>query len=379
MSITSSKYWTILSTRNPSTEGTWQEVVSMDYLDNISNGTASNETSPTNCSPYESPAYAKVALASAISASASLLASVFVIFIIVFYKKYNFISQRLILYLAISSMLSSISSMVHRVNYNNEMSTFYTNFCIFAGFFEQTTSWMVLNAITVLTTYLFVLVSFQKDIKKLEVLFILLIFLFPIVISLIPFIESSYGESGAWCWIRSEDRTTCEEHPLGRILIFIMWFAPVHILLLAMVVMYIVILTCIRPNQWKYKPWGKKITEDTRKENRKQAIRLVAYPSIYLFLSCFPLMNRIQNGVERGEPSLAFWYMSAVMFPLAGGLIGLAYALDPETRKRLSCAHCREALKQWRKDECKEYPVTEDLEESLPTKHPTAMDPPYTS
>jgi len=347
----------------------------MDDFENISNGTATDAMPPTSCSPYDSPDYAKVALVSAISASASLLASVFVIFIIVFYKKWKFISQRLILYLAISSLLASLSTIIHRVDYNNEMSTFYTDFCIFAGFFEQVTSWMVLNAITVLTTYLFVMTAFQKDVKKLEVLFLLLIFVFPILISLIPFIKSSYGRSGAWCWIRNEDRETCEEFPLGMFFIFVLWFVPVHILLLSLIIMYIIILVCIRPHKKKYTSWEKKVPEETRKENRKQAIRLVAYPCIYLFLSSFPLMNRIQSGVEQGEQSLAFWYMAAAMFPLAGGLIGLVYALDPETRKRLSCSHFRVGLREWRKKEVNEYPVMEDLEESLQVRQPTAADP----
>ena len=324
---------------------------------------------PTNasCSPYDSPDYARVALASALSASVSLIAASFVVFVIIFFKKWKFTTQRLVLYLAISSLLASISTIVHRVDYQNQTTAFYTNFCTFGGFFEQVTSWMVLNAIMVITTYLFVLMAFQKDTKKLEmIVYIPLVFVFPLLISLIPFVGSSYGRSGAWCWIRTEERGTCDLFSLGQYFIFALWFVPVHVLLAVLIIMYIIVLICIRPNRRRKLAWEKKMTEEDWKKNRKHAIRLVAYPFIYILLSCFPLMNRIQSGIERGRPSLVFWYMSAIAFPLAGGLIGLAYVLDPKTRRRLTRAHFQAAFREWRKtDECSEYPINLEREPSL--------------
>ncbi len=325
---------------------------------------------PTSCSPYESDDYAYVALASAISASVSFIASTFVIFLIIYFRKWKFVSQRLILYLAISSLLASISTMVHRVDYHNQTSSFYTNFCIFGGFFEQVTSWMVLNSVTTITTYLFIIVTFQRDTKKLEAVYFLLIFAFPILISLIPFVQSSYGRSGAWCWIRNEERFTCEYFSLGEYFIFALWFIPVHILLAALLIMYVIILILIRLNMDQNNPWKKKISLEIRKEYHMIAIRLIAYPFIYLLLSTFPLMNRIQNVIELGQPRLVLWYMAAIAFPLAGGLIGLAYALDPDTRKKLSRAHFQAALREWKKeDNCEEYPVHSESEESFHTTY----------
>ena len=330
----------------------------------------STAAASTSCSPYDHPDYARVALTSSVSAILSLAASFFVIFIIILFKKWNFVSQRLILYLAIASLMTSFSTVLHRIDYDNQTSSIYVRFCTFGGFFEQVTSWMLLNSIVVITVYLFALAVFAKDTKKLEPLYGLMIFLFPILLGLFPFIKSSYGLSGAWCWIRIEDRRTCEHFLLGEYFIFALWFVPLYITLGVLVVMYVIILVKLIWKNYSMKKWHREVTAETQHllgVNRRTSMSLIAYPLLYFFLGIFPLMNRIQNGIDPEHPVLALWYMAALAFPLTGGLIGIAYALDVETRQRLTWVQIRAAFRQWKEKDSVEYPVTyvnEDIPET---------------
>ena len=64
----------------------------------------------------------------------SLLASCLVIALVVLFKKWQFFTQRLVLYLAISVGLESIAVIIAKIDYNGETSEFYLRFCQFSGF-----------------------------------------------------------------------------------------------------------------------------------------------------------------------------------------------------------------------------------------------------
>ena len=314
-------------------------------------------TNDTNCSPYYTEAYDNVAITSAAAAFFSLTAGCFVIFIMILFKKWIFFSQRLILYLAVAAILASISTALHRINYQNQTSEFYDRFCAFSGFVEQITSWILLNAVSSITFYMFANTVLKIKTEKYEVYYFLFIFVFPFSFNWIPFINSSYGRAGAWCWIRSEERDTCEAFMFGQVLIFTLWYIPLYIIVSILVLLYIIILVTMRKTN---REWTKNPTEyskELKKQASREVIPLMAYPLIFFILSIPPLVNRIHNLVSPDNPSLGMWYASALSFPLEGGLIAIAYSLDPETRKRLNWANIRAAFGGCVKKETAEYPV----------------------
>ena len=324
--------------------------------------------SVANCTPYQpydSVDYAYVAVASAVSAFITVVASCFVIFILVLYKRWKYFAQRLVLYLSIAALLTGISTVLHRVDYSNEMSDFYLRFCTFGGFLEQITSWMILNAIVAITMYLFMSVIMKRNTEKLEVLYVSFIFLFPFLFNWIPFIHSSYGRSGAWCWIRSSDRLTCEDHVFGKVLIFVLWFVPLYVILISVVILYLIILVKLHRDN---KKWSDKQTNEQTNFNKtqRQLIPLMAYPFIYIILSIPPLINRIQGLVNPDNPNLVLWYFSAISFPLQGGLIAIAYSLDPATRKKLTRQKFKDAFKSYtrKKTVIREYPAESTMDKS---------------
>ena len=178
-----------------------------------------------NCSsPYTGHEYVIVAALSAASAFISLLASYFIVSIIVLFKKWKFFAQRLFLYLAIAAILTSLSTIIHRVDYENQTTDFYVGFCRFAGFMEQITAWMQLMAVVSITVYVFAYAMFRKRTESLvyELVYVFFIFAFPLLFNWIPFTVNGYGRAGAWCWIPSEDIFTCKKLLSGRILQFVL-------------------------------------------------------------------------------------------------------------------------------------------------------------
>ena len=59
-------------------------------------------------------------------------------------------------------------------------------------------------------------------------------------------------------------------------------------------------------------------------------------------------MNRINGLVEPNNPKLVIWIFTAILLPIQGGYIVLAYTLlDPDTRKKLKPAHFKAAIKDF--------------------------------
>ena len=337
----------------------------MSDLDDLSANTTTAPEPPTNCSnPFNDPIYAKVAAVAAASGSISFLASCFVIFIIVFFKKWRFFTQRLILYLAISAALGSLAFILQRTDYNNVETTHFNNFCIFAGFLGQVTAWMLLNSVISIMASLLLTAFTSKRAGRFEIVYTLLIFVFPLTINWIPFINSSYGRAGVWCWIRSE---TCQKLEFGRVLQLVLWYIPLYVIMFILIILYVIVLVKLHrtKRRWTgtFEPQGKKMQELVAQE----MLPLIAYPLVFFLLSIPPFINRIHNLADPQNPNIVLWFISAVLFPLQGGVIAIAFCLDPETRKRLNLANFKAAFMTFGKNKVvKEYnfPGNEERERS---------------
>ena len=307
-----------------------------------------NTSCPQDPPPYTRHEYAIVAGLSAASAFISLLASCFIISLIVLFKKWRFFAQRLVLYLAISVLLESISTIIHRVDYNNETSDFYVRFCQFSAFVEHNTSWMELMAVVSITLYIFVCAVFSKRTDRLELVYLFFIFVFPILFNWIPFTVNGYGRAGAWCWIRNENIFTCEEFVAGQVLQFVLWYVPLYVILIILIGLYVTIL--IKIHWYDRRKWtGSSYNDDDKHlhtQMSKEIRSLLWYPFIYFMINLIPLINRIHGLAKPNNPSLTLWILAALLFPIQGGFIALAFTLDPDTRKRLKWMHIKAAAKE---------------------------------
>jgi hypothetical protein len=313
---------------------------------------------PNNCSsPFDDRIYAIVSAVGAVSGFISFLASCFVVFIIVLFKKWRFFTQRLIFYLAITSVLLSLAAILQTTDYNNAN---HKNFCIFAGFFSQVSGWMGLNAMTCIVISLLLTAFTKKRAEKLEILYVFLIFIFPLMFNWIPFIKSSYGRAGAWCWIRSTEETTCLEFKFGQLLQQLLWYIPLYVIMFALIILYVIVMVKLYHTKRKWTGTIDQHEKKTQEKWIKEMLSLVAYPLMFFLIVIPAFINRIHGAVHPGNPEPVLWFIAAVFFPLQGGAVALVFSLDPETRKRLTLANFKAAFRNFcNSTDVKEYKLSE--------------------
>lgn len=316
---------------------------------------------------YDNDGFLAVVCVRAVLAGISLLCCIGMIGLIVLFKKYMFFTQRLILYLAIATLTYSIVSALNVEGYKAYRNDSIRSYCVFTGFLEQVTSWWVLLAVTNIMTDLFVKVMFQKVTERFELVYVLVTFGVPILIAFIPFIQLSYGPSGAWCWIRGNQYTDCNSFLLGTLLQFILYYMPLYGLMIALLVMLIIVFVKLRKQRMSWTGNFEPAVLEMRKKMSKEVFPLISYPIIFLVLNIFPLILRITNAAHPNEPVLALWFLSAAVFSLQGAVITLAFALDPETRQHLTIAHITAAIKRLG---TKESSVEEYQIDQGPTEEP---------
>ena len=314
-----------------------------------------------NCSLFSSQIFYIVAVTSSVANFFSLLANIFVLLLIFLYKRWSFFHQRLILYLSISTVVAGLAGIFTRVDNQDEGGAVYDRFCVFAGFMLQVASWMVLDAYIAISASLLLKAFFSINLEtfKSDVVVVLFVFVFPFVFNWIPFINSAYGDTGAWCWIASIRESNCEVLLFGRVLQIVLWYFPLYAILCVLIIVYSMVLIrfCLyRRNGLSMDP---KIASQ-----RQQAIRfsasLLTYPIIYFVASILPLVNRIHGFIYPNQPSIPLWFLSGIIYPLQGLGIALAFLLDSGFRKRLNPTGVKAAFTEWfKKQRVVEYPMAE--------------------
>lgn len=320
-----------------------------------------------NCSIYNiynNRDFKNVAIVNTAVAFLSLLACSFGLFVIILFKKWQFFNQRLVLYLIISATLVAIRTILHRIDYGNEFTQSFEGFCVFMGFASELTAWMILNAITAITIYLFLVVACNKFSEKYEYIYILFIFAFPFTYSWIPFINQAYGRAGVWCWIRTIDLITCTPFKFGGVLQLVLFYVPVFTILLILVILYLIILCKLHRKNKYWKVSVDQTTKYTEKMVKREVISLLAYPLICIILFIPQVCNRLQSWIQPENPSLFLWHLSGICYPLLGTIFVLTLTLNSDTRRRLRWSHIHAAVTNYHSKKVVSEYVTGKVEDS---------------
>lgn len=319
-----------------------------------------NNSSDLSCFEiYDNKGFlAVVTLRSAISIF-SFFSCLCIIFLIILFQKYLFFTQRLILYLSIATLGYSIVAAINVEGYKAYRDSAVQRYCVFTGFLEQVITWWVLLSVTCIMVDLFVKVMFNKMTEWFEVGYVLIIFASPLLIAWIPFIYLAYGSSGAWCWIRSKEYKDCSDFTFGLVLQFALYYVPLYLLMAILLVLLIIILVKLRRQQTSWVGKFDPKTLEMKKQMQKEVLPLIYYPIIFLVINIPPWITRITSQAQPNKPVLALWIISAIVFPLQGVIIMLAFAIDSETRKMLSLPKIAAAIRRLfrREGNVDEYPL----------------------
>ena len=290
-----------------------------------------------------------------------------VIGLIVLFQKHMFMSQRLVLYLALSSAIFSLVQVFNFDAHTANRSQENLNYCIAIGFLTQVTIWWELVATSCIMIDIFLKAVFQAQTEKLEKFYVLFIIVTPFVFSWIPFVKGHYGPAGLYCWIRDRNLENCMLSSFGNWLRFSMYYIPLYTIMTILVSLVIISLVTVhwRKKKWvgDYSPQSSLVHQMIEKEIRP----LVWYPLIFLLINIVPLIRRAYSVHDKDETF--FFVLTAiqvVVYRFQGILIGLAFALDPETRKKLNLIEIRASLARYcsNRHMIEDYPVENGLSDS---------------
>lgn len=299
-----------------------------------------NESNETDCeATYDSTQYKILAAVRTSVGFLSFLACFGVIIIIVVFKKYRVFIQRLVLYLAITAMIHSISYCTARVNYYTPR-PILDDYCSFGGLFNHYTAAVELISVWSIMLTIFINALFRKSTQKLEIIFLLATFFGPSLWFWVPLWKRSYGTSGGWCGIRFLEED-CSRYEEGTFIQFGIWYIPLYISLIVIFFGMIIVGIKSAADASKWHGHYDPVSNQMKQVLKNEVKPLIWYPIIYLFLNSFSLISQIYQAVHPNEPSIVLTYFRVISSPLRGAVIALVYTLDKDTRHRLTPAHCQ--------------------------------------
>ena len=268
----------------------------------------------------------------------SVIFTLGILTIIVLFKKYKFFTQRLIIYLAISTLSYQIVSAADVTSIRAYSDKTAMNYCIFIGFMSQVVGWWPVLATTVIALDIFIRIVLKKSTERLEILYVLLIFVSPLITGWIPFIDSSFGPSQYFCWIRSEDEDCFEPYTVGTIYRTVLFVAPYYFVVMLMVIL--LLITAVFLWQFKRQFSGKfDPTAVVLRNKMQQEIRpILYYPIIFITTAVISLPTVLTGSAAAKDPIVytVFAVLLSIVYRLDGVFITVVFALDPETRKKLN-------------------------------------------
>lgn len=210
-------------------------------------------------------------------------------------------------------------------------------------------------ALCCLTFNVFLNAVLDRWLTKLEAVYIFVPYLLPLLWVWIPFVDQSFGNGEAWCDVRPVE-TDCSRYMFGTILKFSLWYGPLYGLCLIMLIAAILAAYKIQRNSKLWYGVHDPFSEQKATMLRREVRPLLWYPVLYSILNVFSVANQIDVAVNPSHTVIALWYLHVFTSPFRGAVIALAYALDSDTRKRLTWMQLKTALYLcWRGDNIDSY------------------------
>eukprot|EP00731_Ephydatia_muelleri_P013086 Em0007g396a len=235
-----------------------------------------------NSSEKTSSSHAVIAATNSVSVLVCLLAAILVLVL----KLHKKLVYRLALYQVLSSLLLATVTALQGIFINyNESRNVYARVCTAVAWLVVYSQWMKLLFTMWVTFHLFCFAVLHKNLKKLEVLYVVTSLLVPAVIAAVPLITRTYGLSpdGAICNIYANSSVAFIER-------LALWDGPAMMILLAastaMLIMMIKLASkvCCRLNS--YEP----ITNgDQFAKALKHLLPLAAFPLLF-FIFFIPVL-----------------------------------------------------------------------------------------
>ena len=265
-----------------------------------------------------------------VSASLSIIGSLFMLGLIVLFKKYREPSQRMIAHLSTASIFLGVSYLIE-----DDIVSEATLQCKFQGASLTLFIWACFLWIMCMLFNLYFQLLFEFDFRKYEVAVTLVCWILPVMISAVPFIGDVYAPAGAWCWIEND---------------FEWRFGIWYIWRILFVIVFVLVMVHIFWKLHKSKGIRHSSTHEmTSFEKDVQVLRI--YPIVYFILNLFPIINRMHNAIasdgENGKHNFVLLLLQSFTDPLFGVTIAVIYAFDNRTRQLFNRKSISRAFHGW--------------------------------
>lgn len=311
-------------------------------------GSASGSSDNDSCTVlYDSTDYKIRAGLRASVGFVSFLCCGVVVFIIVLFKKYHFFSQRLILNIAVAAMIHALSYTTARINYYT-VREIDDPYCYFGGLFNHYTAAVELISIWFTTINIFSVGMFRRNISKFEPAYYVCTYALPLLWFWVPIYLQAYGTAGGWCGIKRLD-AGCQLFELSDDIQFGIWFVPLYISTVIIIVMLVAVAIKLFRDMRQWSGRFDPVAETAKVALQNEIRPLIIYPVIYLLLNTFSFVSQINRAINPNSTTAAtvLAYLRVVTSPFRGAFIALVFALDRDTRSRLTAARCKTACLVW--------------------------------
>ncbi|XP_052378259.1 cyclic AMP receptor-like protein A isoform X5 [Oncorhynchus keta] len=265
------------------------------------------------------------------------------LFVIWLLRRYHSLAQKMICSLTVAAFFDSVAYVIGDTHPEGSL-------CNFQAWWLTYFDWSALAWVCLITVNLYLNLVKEMSTSRYELLYHLMAWGVPLVMASLPLFSGYYGPAGAWCWITGN-------HVAWR---FGIWYVPLFTLIFLMICCYarIIYVANERMQSW----FG---TFNPERERRKVSLAeeikpLKWYPSVYLLVSLFPLINRLHNAFYPQDPVFSLTLLHVLSAPLHGLANAFVFGLDRDTWSQLSptgiqvtnlaavMAHCGISPSSWR-------------------------------
>ncbi|XP_070293681.1 cyclic AMP receptor-like protein A [Salvelinus sp. IW2-2015] len=248
----------------------------------------------------------------------SLIGCFFMLFVIWLLRRYHSLAQKMICSLTVAAFFDSVAYVMGETHPEGSLCNFQAWWLTYFDTVWNATIWAV-------CLWSFLLVCNHCSFFSPR-LYHLMAWGVPLVMASLPLFSGYYGPAGAWCWIT-------DDHVAWR---FGIWYVPLFTLIFLMICCYarIIYVANERMQSW----FG---TFNPERERRKVSLAeeikpLKWYPSVYLLVSLFPLINRLHNAFYPQDPVFSLTLLHVLSAPLHGLANAFVFGLDRDTWSQLS-------------------------------------------
>ena len=219
-------------------------------------------------------------------------------------KLHKYFIYRLAVYKVVSAMLVNFSYIAFTINILQGYPSLHHVICLSTGFLFMYFFWINVLFTVIIMFHFFSLTVCLKNLKHLEVYYVVFLLLIPLVFVWIPFVNNSYGTIGGLCFI-SDKNTDCTTNKVGMIEQYTLWYGPVYLILAISVlaaVIVVIVLLCRGYCNGKENDREPLLAHHTSQHKKAvmELIPLLIYPAIFLFYVIFAMVHRIVNTLPLG-------------------------------------------------------------------------------